>query len=288
MTSAVGGGGGGATPLPPTSNAISFVVPAPVPARDGQTLCRAQRGWQALFPRLPGSRPDYRDPAQVEAVGAALGELHAALAPYPREAKPGHSAFGDLHLIHPRVPDPYALPPDRLGLPATPPDDALLAWWRSELAALRPFIDGPYRALPRQVIHSDFMLGNVLIHAGRISGVLDFEFALPDARAIDVASGLEYTMRVWENPAPFETARAFCRGYARWGRLTAAEIDALPWLMRLRDAASAVWWLGRALDAGDARPGLERIAHLRTFTRWLGRHAGRLASVVRLEVGEAG
>ena len=88
-------------------------------------------------------------------------------------------------------------------------------------------------------------------------------------------------------PERFETARAFCRGYARWGRLTAAEVEALPWLMRLRDAVSAVWWLGRALDAGDARPGLERIAHLRTFTRWLGRHAGRLASVARLEVGEA-
>jgi Ser/Thr protein kinase RdoA (MazF antagonist) len=46
-------------------------------------------------------------------------------------------------------------------------------------------------------------------------------------------------MRLWENPQPLVNAEAFCRGYAQKQRLTAAEIAAIPWLMRLRNAS--IW-----------------------------------------------
>jgi Ser/Thr protein kinase RdoA (MazF antagonist) len=62
-------------------------------------------------------------------------------------------------------------------------------------------------------------------------------------------------MRLWENPQPLVNAEAFCRGYAQKQRLTAAEIAAIPWLMRLRNAASAVWWFGRQWAGRDNRFG---------------------------------
>lgn len=115
--------------------------------------------------------------------------------------------------------------------------------------------------------------------------MLDFEFAHPDARALDVASGLKYTMRVWETPNPWELARRFSRGYGRCIRLAAAEVEAVPWLIRLRDAASTVWWIGRGLPAGNVGPGLERMQSRLQSTRWLEEHGRRLVDVVAREAG---
>jgi homoserine kinase type II len=260
---------------------LSFAVPAPVPARDGETLCPAPGGWQALFVRLPGSRPDSRDPAQIEMLGTALGELHTALAAHPHTPRPGGVQYGDLDRIHHRVPDPYTLTPTALGLPDAPPYAALIGWWREALGQVRAFADGPYRALPRQVIHGDLSIGNFLTRDGRVTAILDFEFAGLDARALDLAAGLKYTMRTWENREPLVMARAFCRGYARRAALTADEVEALPWLLRLRDATSSVWWLGRALAAGDAHRGLERIEDMQDFARWLAEHERRLLDIAR-------
>lgn len=266
---------------------LSFAVPVPLPARDGGTLGRAPGGggWGALFPLLPGEQLDRRDPTLAEALGAALRELHAALARYPNEPRPGFPAYGDLARVHPRVPDPFALTPPQLGLPDAASYDRLLGWWRGELARLRPFIAGTYRALPYQVIHGDFGPGNALARAGRITALLDFDFAAPDARAMDLAQGLEFTMRRWESPEPLAMAGPFCRGYARRGRLSEAEVAAIPWLIRLRDATAAVWWLGRSLTAGDARPQVERLEEMRAAGRWLAENERRLVEIVGREVG---
>jgi homoserine kinase type II len=248
---------------------LSFGVPAPLPARDGATLVRASDTWHALFTRLPGGEVNRRDPALAEGVGAALAELHTVLRAYPTARRPGLFGFDELTRVHPAVPAPHTLTPGLLGLPEQPPYTDLFAWFRDELARRQVFLDGAYRALPRQVIHGDYGPGNTLALGGRIVAVLDFDFAMPEARVLDVAQGLDFTMRIWENPEPLTMARAFCRGYARHGRLTVAEVAAVPEMIRLRTAVATIYWLGRARLAGDARPQLERITALQELVRWL-------------------
>lgn len=260
---------------------LPFHVPVPVRTRGGDTLCFSSRGWQALFPRLPGSQPDYRDPAIVEVVGEGLGQLHTILAHYPSEPRMDMGAYGDLHLVHPRISDPYTLMPDHLGLPNTSACERLLSWWRDELVDLRSFIEGAYRELPWQVVHGDFALANTLCQDGQLVAMLDFEFALRDARAIDIASGLNSAMRLWENREPFVMAEAFCRGYARVTRLTTAEIEALPNLLRLREVTSAVWWLGRSLAANNPATSLQRLEAVRGTFDWIAQHQVKL--VERIE-----
>lgn len=264
---------------------LPFAVPAPLPDRAGDAISRAGDGWQALSPLLPGDRPDPRDPVQVVAIGAALGELHRALEPYSRETRPNAPAFGDLDRLHPAIPSPEALTPEVFGLPGDPPRDRALAWWREHLAGLRAFIAGPYAALPRQPIHGDFAPSNTLYHDGRLSAILDFEFAAPDARALDLASGLEYTLRYWEGTPPEELwpiASAFCRGYARRNRLTDAEIDAIPQLMLLRDTVSTLWHTGRALASGQGARNRAGFEHLWDTTHWLATHERDLVATIHL------
>ncbi len=264
---------------------LSFATPLPVPTRTGDTLSPTPdgAGWQALFAWLPGAHLDRDDPALIEAFGTALGELHDTLRRYPADRHPGFDDYAALDRIHPHVPDPFGLTPDHLSLPPTDTNLALLAWWRATLGDLRPFIDGPYRALPRQVIHGDVTPGNAFADSGRITAVFDFEFAAPDARAIDVASGLVFTMRIWERDASTALlmARRFRDGYARRSDVTTEEIAALPDLMLLRDVVGAIWWLGRDLAAGDTRRSVERIIEVQRRAHWLADNATAFRDAVR-------
>ena len=259
---------------------LSFDVPMPIAARNGALLVHGPHGPMSLARLLPGERLDACALDQIELLGATLGELQAALRRYPATPRPGRPLFGALFDFPPPSHDPCALTPEQLGLPTAPPYDGLLHWWREEAARLRAFVDGPYRALPRQFCHNDVTPANVLVAAGRISAVLDFEFATPSVRALDVAMGLRMTIRVWENPEPWDEIRRFCQGYTRWALLTEAEAAAMPWLMRLRAAIAIVWWIGHAAATGDAGPIPTNITYLQRLVRWLDRYERRFVDVI--------
>ncbi len=264
---------------------LSFATPVPLPTRTGETLCPTEEGegWQALFSYLPGVPLDCNDPALIEALGVALGELHDTLRRYPMDPLPGLDCYAALDHIHPAVPDPFRLTPALLGLPSTTRSEALFDWWRETVRDLQVFIDGPYRTLPRQMMHGDFGPSNALAEDGRVVAIHDFEFTMPDARAIDVASGLAFVMRLWERDDEDALAMAhrFSHGHARRGGLTAAEIAALPHLMLLRDVVGAIWWTGRDLAAGDTRKSIERITAMQTARRWMREHEATFFAAVR-------
>jgi len=254
---------------------LPFGTPQPLPTATGETLVPCgDGGWQALFRWLPGAPPDRHDPATLAALGTALGALHGALAVVPAAVRPTWASNGTLTAIHPRVPDPANLTPRDLGLPDVAPYRAALADWRAIVGSLAPFLAGPYRALPQQVIHGDFGPGNALASRAQITALLDFEFALYDARALDVASGLSLTLRYRELPLPEALAlsAAFCAGYARSARLLPAEIAALPQLLLLREVVGFIWWLGRALVADDPTRWLAQLPALTSLRDWLAAH----------------
>jgi Ser/Thr protein kinase RdoA (MazF antagonist) len=251
---------------------LSFAVPVPIATRDGDLLYAGTEGWVSLTPWLPGKRLEHSRLDQVQAFGAAVGELLTALQRYSPPHRSGRSLFGSLFDFPQASLDPFTLTPERLGLPDVAPYGETLAWWRAEAAQLRTFVDGRYRRLPWQMCHNDVAPANILVDIDRVTAILDFEFAAPAARALDVAMGLRMTMRVWEHPEPWAVVRHFCRGYTRWLSLSEAEIQALPWLIRLRGAITVLWWLGRRDVQCDPSIILERIGYARNFAKWLEQH----------------
>ena len=228
---------------------LSFSLPAPVATAAGATWLHDGTGYCALLPLLAGDRPDHGNPAHLEAVGAALGELHRALRACSTAPRPGMPGFGDLADVHPRIPHPEALTPADLGWRPHPWLADLCAWWRAEYRETSRFIRQTCPLLPRQVIHGDFAPSNTLCHRGCISAILDFEFALPEVRVLDVASGLKYSMRIWEHEDSWINGASFSRGYGRFVTLTARELSALVDVTILRDTVSVIWHYGRSLSA---------------------------------------
>lgn len=267
---------------------LPFQIPTVQYTRRGETLWWYEGVGYALFPRLGGAAVWPPTLGHLEQIGAALAHLHQTLVDYPREPRPGLYGYGDLGRVHPALPQPEQLGAAMLGLDETGVVQDDLSWWQGEVGRLARFADTVYRRLPQQVIHGDYAPSNTLFVGDRLAAVVDFDMALPDVRAMDVAAGLTFALRVDEMPGPLARAAAFCGGYGAVQRLTAAEVAALPDLMALRDVVSTVWWLGRGLAAGDVRSALGRIVQARRRRRWGIEHQADLVACCEAGLGEGG
>lgn len=254
---------------------MSFRVPAPVPTRDGTTVARTRDGLlAALFPLLPGAPPDRTDPEHLRACGGALAELHAALRRLDIGPPPALGTYGALEHVHPLMPDPWRLPEE---LPLGDADRGRLA---RVLAGLRAAVPGLYGALPAQLCHNDYGPGNTLQVGGRTSAVLDFEFAAPDLRAIDIAVGWYWSVGpAWGTGRELPAIRAFLGGYTAAAPLTPAEGEASPVLARLQRAVALIHWAGRrrAGLATNARLA-EQTRRVLDLDRWLEEHGAAVVA----------
>jgi homoserine kinase type II len=251
----------------------SFAVPAPVPTPRGETLVPApglgpQRSdvWASLYPLLHGRQPEPGDTGAIRPLGAALGELIGALErvspSLPDRKLP---PYGRLDGVHPLIPDPHAVP-------------SLLKLERDESERLTRIIRDAwdaapalYAALPQQVIHSDFVRSNTLMLGGRVTAVLDFEFAGQDLRAMDLATALYHVGgATGRRDGTWEQSELLVRGIAEHFRPLPAEVEALPLLLRLRMLVIVLHWTGKwRQDAAPIGEPLDCIRDLFTLDSWL-------------------
>jgi homoserine kinase type II len=266
---------------------LSVAVPLPLLTRDGRPSFQGPGGRTGLAPKLPGVplMLEYRagrlsGAAASELLGAATGELQAAMARHAPTDRPGRPLYAELfEFCRPQL-DALTLRPEHVGLePAE--HEALFGWLREESAKLQPFVDGPYRRLPTQLCHNDVTQNNILVEQGDVTAVLDFEYVTTVPRALDFITGLRVAMPYWQNPEPWAEARAYCQSFARWVTLTEAEIAAIPDLLRLRSAITALWWIGRAGATGTVGPLVNRLERVKEIWDWLLVAEAPLMAVVR-------
>ena len=116
---------------------------------------------------------------------------------------------------------------------------------------------GPiYASLPTQLIHGDFGFGNILVRGGRVRGIVDFEYAGRNVRAMELAAGLASAIARDSRESLW---RPLLAGYLRTLRLDVTEIAALPALAVLHWAVIVVWWSGRTLDGKPFPDGLAAL-----------------------------
>jgi homoserine kinase type II len=256
------------------ASGLPFAVPTPIAARSGATFVEAPLA--ALFEVIPGTAPDRTSPVHAHALGEALGHLHAALERIEMAPRPGPAIFyGTLDRIHPLVPDPCAAVAD------LPLAEARQGRLRAILADLVEQVPALYRTLPLQLCHCDYGPGNTLMLGDRVTGVIDWEFAGPDLRAIDVATGWHWLLRGEVTAAGWPLIGAFAAGYRAVVASTAAELAAAPTLALLQRATALIHWLGRARAAtADPVRGLDQAESLLALDGVLRHDGSRLVDTL--------
>lgn len=206
-------------------------VPRFIADRRGNRLQIVAGRPACLIEFLSGVSVTEPTPAQCEAAGRALGDLHRAVADFPGERPNPLGPQGWRKLLDDIGPGFDAI---ELGLGATVHSAAadIFRQWPTDLA--------------RSVIHADLFPDNVLSIGDDVTGLIDFYFACTDIRAYDLAVMhgswcFSHDGRVFHP----ERAAALVAGYQATHGLSAEERAALPILCQ---GAALRFLLTRAYD----------------------------------------
>ena len=243
---------------------LTFRVPKPLETGAGDTIAiEVDSARQAaLYRRIEGEHLDDDDTAGVARAAAAFASLDMALESIDRTDIVAPAFSGDLRAVHPAITDLAQI--EEIVGPAG--RDFVEAAGENAMAI--------YRSLPMQLIHGDFAFGNVLVRAGRVRGVLDFEYAGRNVRALELGGMLRNVLAKGHRE---QLWRPVLQGYLKTLALDPAEIAALPALVVFQAAIILVWLAGRIVD-GDSPPqniaqNLEQALSIRD---WLVLNSGRL------------
>lgn len=251
---------------------LPFEVPHLVTSREGDTVVVLETPDGArlatLFAGIPGT-PAPIDEHHARIGAAALAELDRGLA---QIEGPLGRPMRSLRDVHPLVNDPLDIV-DELGLADAERVHAILGRVEAEGQPLAA-------SLPHQIIHGDFGLSNLLVRNARVTGIVDFEAAGPDIRAMDLATLIYITVVRTPPDQRWAILRAIVDGYGRVLPLDPAEIAALPALVIRHAAVSLVHWAGRWRQGlSPASDAAERAARLIRLDDWLEQDAIRLVAV---------
>lgn len=222
---------------------LPFQVPAPIPTRAGSLYAlgadRGLRRLMVLLPHIAGSNPSPDDLATCAVAGETLANLGDALRKVKAHGHPMPASYLDLGRIHPLVHDPAE------GVDWLPISKRMKARLKAVLESVVEDAAPIFKRQAKQLIHGDYIPGNVLMDGGRVTGVLDFEFCAMNPPVMDVAVALDtWGWTLLDSDARWRRYDAFGRGFARVRRLTADEAGALPTLILLRNCVVLMHVIG--------------------------------------------
>jgi homoserine kinase type II len=235
-------------------------VPVPRAIRDRENTQLQQVAGRpgCLIEFLPGVSVSHPNAAQARSAGAALGQMHAALADFSLE-RPNTMGLAGWHELAAKCGgDLNAI---AKGLCARVADE--LTWLDANWPS----------ALPRSIVHADLFPDNVLMRGDDVGGLIDFYFACSEVRAWDVA----VTHAAWSFDNGGSGYRpqigdAIVAGYDAAFGLSGIERAAFPALARgacLRFLLTRAWdWLNTPAGALVTRK--DPLAFLRRLDHYAG------------------
>jgi homoserine kinase type II len=257
---------------------LPFRIPLYLPDRDGHCLITVGSTVYSVQEFYEGAPVNPLAMEQVEAAGNALGVLHAFMnqvsstRPWPTGRRS--------HLV-PDIAIARIWPESVAhGLGHRTREE--IEWLGRMLVELRRDLDPDLAAAPRQLIHGDYVPGNLLWDQHGISAILDFEFAAVRARVLDIAMALLHFVRYWTSQDSSLTITLFMDGYTKSGGLTPTERSLLVPLMRAQNLSSTVWWIELALERNLDRHEIDlRLDRTREFDHWIVENAREIETSVR-------
>lgn len=134
--------------------------------------------------------------------------------------------------------------------------------------------------LPRQFVHHDLLVFNLLAVQQQINGVLDFDFAALDIGIIDFAICLNHVLQLGEGA--WELAEAFVQGYGIHQAHTLQELEQLQLLTQIYHIAVLHIYIGQYYDGKPVeQPFGYVLQQLRSRDQWLQHNNERLIAMIK-------
>jgi Ser/Thr protein kinase RdoA (MazF antagonist) len=202
---------------------LSFAVPEFLNTPSKEHYVRLSDGTLgAVVSFIEGTVPEITSMEQAAEFGAVVGELSLALHNYPAEPRFEGIPFTEIYRLHPladeRAVDSFMEnPPFELS-------SAQLQFYRDKVSFAEKH-KSRLQELPKQLVHHDVLIYNLLSKENRIHGVLDFDFTSLDTGFMEFAISLNHILELTNGS--WEMAEAFIKGYSRFRKCTSREMDQL-------------------------------------------------------------
>ena len=258
---------------------LSFAIPETIPsARGGRNFVKLSTGASAcLFRAIGGGLPKL---SKVREIGLCAGELSMAMGRIDRDDVPSvcpTHPYWDIYRVHRAVTkelfyetlrshqfDPWRVWADEV---------------EDDLIQVEGMLGSYGDILHWSFIHGDLHYDNILVDDGGVTGLLDFEFAAYDWRAMELAICLSKYCSEGEPLGYFER---FVDGFAVHGELTRVEMESMCVLIRLRILSNVVYFVGRALSGEDGLSTLtSRIETYCKRLRWLKTNESEIVCLIK-------
>lgn len=242
-------------------------VPPAIKDRAGYAIHELAGRPACLITFLPGVSLSYPNAAQARAAGAALGEMHRALADFPLERTNTMGVDSWAPLLARCGADLDTISAGLERDLAVALDDVLALW-------------PPAGTLPISAIHADLFPDNVLMRGDAVGGLIDFYFSCTDIRAYDLAvMHTSWTFDDAGRPLDPTIGRALMAGYRETVGLSEAERQSLSVLAKgacIRFALSRGFdWINTPPDALVTRK--DPLAYMRRLD-WYADHDNCVAA----------
>lgn len=260
-------------------NKLSFRVPEFKQARNGEkyiVLSNGQLGSVVHF--IEGEAPDLIRLSDVEQYGVTVGALSAALQGFNSDMIVQDIHFHRIYNLHPLANEQAVNE-----FLAHPPFEIVNATREVIFSTMLALQDRQFQidSLPKQIIHHDLLIFNMLIdkNSRRMNGVLDFDFASQDVRALELAICINHMLQYEEDLQV--KLKLFIDEYAQYISLTREEIKWIPFLMRLYYVSLLCIYIGQHNSGKKIQGYFDFISlQLVNRTRWLERNEQELLALL--------
>jgi len=220
--------------------------------------------------------------------GRVLGLYHKLLAGFRSDYSPARGSYHNADAVAEAVRNTAA----SLPMDSRPPADVLMA--------TVSFMDETYRTCaaqadqaglkdwPAQIVHGDWHPGNMLFRDRLVVGVIDYDSARLQQRAIDLANGaLQFSIiggaddpSQWPAHLDETRLRRFLDGYDSVNVISKAEMEVLPLLMCEAMIAEAVLPIAATGSFGRME-GFAFLQMIERKVRWTLAHQAEITSILK-------
>jgi homoserine kinase type II len=246
---------------------LSFQVPVFIHTENGDDYVQFPDGTLgAMVSFLEGHAPDLSEAHHADEFGRVVGEFTSALAKYTDKSLTYCGIpFSNIYSIHPladiaSVKSFFDKPPFHI-----PEGD--IAFYREMILSVEKSMD-MLEKLPKQFVHHDLLVFNLLTPDNEIRGILDFDFISYDVSFMEFAICLNHVLQM--SDGSLEIAEAFIKGYAEHRQGSSPEFTHLQLLTRIYHIAVLHIYIGQQHSGVNVEQNFNYILNqFKTRDAWL-------------------
>lgn len=261
---------------------LSFMIPGFLIAKTGEKFMELSNGQLGSVTRfIEGEVLDLKRVSDAREYGRTVGELSVAFQKFKSQSFMEDIRFYKMYHLHPLSNErsvshffdqlPFKIESDQLSILI----GSLQAVQRNQF-----LIDD----LPKQIVHHDLLIFNLLIdnHTRKMSGVLDFDFASYDVRALELAICINHLLQI--NNSSLSNLKLFLEEYSQYMTLTDEEIKCIPLLMEMYYVSLICIYIGQYYSGREIEEYFRFILNQLVIRKqWLDQNERELIELLRLE-----